>query len=500
LPITSVVSAHRQIRFADDDMARFSDASWDRNPLHLSADYARRTPYGERVVFGALGLLRALEHSASRQTQLSRISADFQSPLFLGVAYDVHIAEDSPTRLRASVHDGRDLVMSFTAEFSDGPAPLLTPAAPTAPPRNSAAQHTTSSIVGASASGSYYPRESLDLSRHGLSQQHVAALTWCSYLIGMELPGERALFSRLVLSFAATSATGPLAYQATVKNFDDRFNLARIGATLWIGGAIFAEGELRAFVREDVPRGSAAELSGLLPPSDALRGKVALVTGGSRGLGAAIVRALASQGCTVLVNFLKGRDEFNLLAREVHGLRPAQGDAADPAWSSSIRDQIVAHYGALDILVCNAALPLRGMALHHGAAERLADYVARSVALASTPMATLLDSVAERNGWNVVISSAAVEEPPSDWPHYVSAKAAIEALARVAALQYPSISTLVVRPPRLLTDLTNTPSPLSRQDVLSPDIIAARIVRRLLRDPAPGLVDLLNQNSTSQEQ
>src|SRR5262245_35499335 len=269
LPITSVVSAPRQIRFADDDMARFSDASWDRNPLHLSADYARRTPYGERVVFGVLGLLRALEHSAPRQTQLSRITADFQSPLFLGVAYDVHIAEDSPTRLRASVHDGRDLVMSFTAEFSDGPAPLLTPAAPTAPPRHSAAQHTTSSIVGASASGSYYPRESRDLTRQGLSQQHVAALTWCSYLIGMELPGERALFSRLVLSFAATSAAGPLAYQATVKNFDDRFNLARIGATLWIGGAMFAEGELRAFVREDVPRRSAAELSSLLPPSDA---------------------------------------------------------------------------------------------------------------------------------------------------------------------------------------------------------------------------------------
>ncbi|MGC3974615.1 MAG: MaoC/PaaZ C-terminal domain-containing protein [Nitrospira sp.] len=43
------------VRFTKQDLARFSGASRDRNPLHISEDYARTTPYAEPVVFGVLG-------------------------------------------------------------------------------------------------------------------------------------------------------------------------------------------------------------------------------------------------------------------------------------------------------------------------------------------------------------------------------------------------------------------------------------------------------------
>jgi NAD(P)-dependent dehydrogenase (short-subunit alcohol dehydrogenase family) len=131
------------------------------------------------------------------------------------------------------------------------------------------------------------------------------------------------------------------------------------------------------------------------------------------------------------------------------------------------------------------------MALHANVAPRLAAYVGQTVALTSTPLATFLDELADRKGWCVVISSAAVDELVAEWPHYVSAKAAVEALAQIAARQQPTVSFLTVRPPRLLTDLTNTASPLSRQDSLTPEPIAAAIVARLIGDPAPGTVELL---------
>jgi acyl dehydratase len=68
--------------FTTQDLAQFSAASGDRNPLHLSEEYARATPYGEPVVFGMLGVLAALGHLADRQDRLlQRLSVEFRNPL-----------------------------------------------------------------------------------------------------------------------------------------------------------------------------------------------------------------------------------------------------------------------------------------------------------------------------------------------------------------------------------------------------------------------------------
>jgi NAD(P)-dependent dehydrogenase (short-subunit alcohol dehydrogenase family) len=299
------------------------------------------------------------------------------------------------------------------------------------------------------------------------------------------------------LRFADGRSTvdGPIAYRASVASFDDRFNLLKVAAQLARGDVPLCEAELRAFVREDLPAGGRSELARRLPDSRALEGRVALVTGGSRGLGARIVQALASQGCTVFANFLRSRTEMERIAAEVADapgvVVPIQGDVGDPRSCQQIRQRIVSEYGGLDVLVCNAALPLQPMALHANFATRLAKYVSQSVALASTPIATLSDLTSQRCGWTVIISSAAVASPPAEWPHYVSAKTAIEALAHVAALQHPRVSYLVVRPPKLLTDLTNVPAPVSRLGALGPEVVAARLTERLLGPPTPGRVELL---------
>jgi NAD(P)-dependent dehydrogenase (short-subunit alcohol dehydrogenase family) len=117
--------------------------------------------------------------------------------------------------------------------------------------------------------------------------------------------------------------------------------------------------------------------------------------------------------------------------------------------------------------------------------------------MVSTPLAYFLPILAERSGLTLIVSSAAVDEPVAEWPHYVAGKHAVEGLARVAAVEYPATKVVVVRPPRLLTDLTNTP--LGRDAALGADAAAAIFVRALVEDESIprgfGVLDLFGQKA-----
>jgi NAD(P)-dependent dehydrogenase (short-subunit alcohol dehydrogenase family) len=142
-----------------------------------------------------------------------------------------------------------------------------------------------------------------------------------------------------------------------------------------------------------------------------------------------------------------------------------------------LQERVGREYGRLDLLVCNACPPVLPSWLELPAVQRVREHLSQSVALVLTPMAAFLNTLADSKGWNVLISSIAVRDPPRDWPHYVGAKCALEGLVRVAALEYPDVRFLVVRAPRLLTDQTNTP--LGRLGALSPALVAAKLTARL---------------------
>jgi NAD(P)-dependent dehydrogenase (short-subunit alcohol dehydrogenase family) len=100
-----------------------------------------------------------------------------------------------------------------------------------------------------------------------------------------------------------------------------------------------------------------------------------------------------------------------------------------------------------------------------------------------------LELLNRSGGCAVIISSVAAEQPVKDWPHYVAAKRAVEALARVAPLQYPKVASLIVRPRKLLTTMTNTP--LGHLGATSPGLFADRIAQRLEHPLEPGKTEIL---------
>ena len=104
-------------------------------------------------------------------------------------------------------------------------------------------------------------------------------------------------------------------------------------------------------------------------------------------------------------------------------------------------------------------------------------------------MSTFLGLLAHQAGWNIILSSSYVKELPAAFAHYVTAKCALEGLVNWAAVQYPTVRHRIVRPPKLLTDQTNTT--VGRQGAMNVEQVAASIVRQICQPHQPAAVQIM---------
>ena len=169
-----------------------------------------------------------------------------------------------------------------------------------------------------------------------------------------------------------------------------------------------------------------------------LDGRIALVTGGSRGIGRGISELLAAEGATVAVNFRRDREAAD---ETVSAITAAGGSAAayaasvdDPGECASLVDSVVGDFGGIDILVCNAGIASKGRAVADTDPEEMVRVVATH-ALGPHHLSRLaLPSMRERaraigRGDIVMISSVATSSMAANGAPYNMGKAALEALA-----------------------------------------------------------------------
>ena len=98
-----------------------------------------------------------------------------------------------------------------------------------------------------------------------------------------------------------------------------------------------------------------------------LKGKVAVVTGASRGIGRAVALKLASMNATVIVNYAGSKDKAESVVKEIQEMgktaEAVQCDVSDFEQCSQLIQQVQEHYGRIDILVNNAGITRDGLAM-----------------------------------------------------------------------------------------------------------------------------------------
>ena len=193
-----------------------------------------------------------------------------------------------------------------------------------------------------------------------------------------------------------------------------------------------------------------------------LKDQIALVTGGSRGIGCGIVRAFAREGAKVAFVYRGNREAADILVNELTQAGGAvlalQGDGAQPSTASRCIEQVQQAWGGrLDILVNNAGV------IRDGLFVRMSEDDWRTV------MSTNLDSVfrfcriaaelmalKQRAGRIINISSLAAEHVNKGQANYVASKGAINAFTRALAIELAARNVTVnaIAPGFIETDMS----------------------------------------------
>ena len=194
-----------------------------------------------------------------------------------------------------------------------------------------------------------------------------------------------------------------------------------------------------------------------------LKDQIAVVTGGSRGIGKAIVQTLAREGAKVAFVYRGSADAARLLEEEVKtsgGIAKAyQADVSDPTAAEKVIEAVIAEWGRVDILVNNAGVIRDKLFLQMERDDwdavmntNLGGPFAFCKAVAR-PMA-----FKQRSGRIVNVSSIAAEHVNVGQANYAASKGAINSFTKVLAAELGRRNVLVhaVAPGFIETDMTGT--------------------------------------------
>jgi len=192
---------------------------------------------------------------------------------------------------------------------------------------------------------------------------------------------------------------------------------------------------------------------------DGLRGRIALITGGSRGIGAAISRALAEAGASVAINYRERADSANKLADDLRktGLSvvTVQADVSQADAVAKMVEVVKSELGAIDILINNAGIAItRGIDnLSESDFDLTIAVNLKSVFLCTQAVLPMMRT--KQWGRIVNISSGAARGAGAIGPHYNASKAGLEGLTRgyAARLVKEGITVNAVAPSLIETDM-----------------------------------------------
>ena len=177
-----------------------------------------------------------------------------------------------------------------------------------------------------------------------------------------------------------------------------------------------------------------------------LKGKAALVTGGSRGIGKAIALRLAEEGADVMINFFTNRTKAKETVEEIHkkGVKAesVRGNVGDPVHVQKIFNAVREKFGKLDIFISNAATGVLKPILDITSKDwqRTMDINSRALLLGAQEAAKLMEG---RGGRIISLTSMGSSRWIPKYSAVGTSKAAIESLTRYLAVELAPMKIIV---------------------------------------------------------
>lgn len=206
---------------------------------------------------------------------------------------------------------------------------------------------------------------------------------------------------------------------------------------------------------------------------NSLKGKTAIVTGASRGIGRAVAQELAARGCNIVVDYAgneKAAEETVKLCQESGASAVSvRADVSDENAVIELVKKTQEHFGSIDILVNNAGITRDNLMLRMSA-EDFDEVISKNLrgAFLMTKYAGKI-MLKQRAGSIVNISSIVGLHGNAGQANYSASKAGIIGLTKTTALEYASrgITANAIAPGFIATDMTSSLSDKVKESMLS---------------------------------
>ncbi|MGB5811763.1 MAG: 3-oxoacyl-ACP reductase family protein [Polyangiales bacterium] len=222
-----------------------------------------------------------------------------------------------------------------------------------------------------------------------------------------------------------------------------------------------------------------------------LAGKIAIVTGGSRGIGRATCVALAEAGALVVINFRSNEDAANetlRLVTEAGGQgETLRFDVADPDAVDAAIKQTSQKHGKIDVLVNNAGISIDQLLLRVSAKDLETTWATNVNGALFCAKACIKSMMRKRHGRIINLSSVVAESGNPGQVVYSASKAALLGVTRTLAREYASrgITVNAISPGFIETDMTSELPEAAHQGIIDqtplgrvgrPEEVAAAVV------------------------
>lgn len=193
-----------------------------------------------------------------------------------------------------------------------------------------------------------------------------------------------------------------------------------------------------------------------------LTGKIALVTGASRGIGAATAIKLAQNGATVAVNYNnsegKAKEVVDTIVKNGSTAIALKANIFDKTESEMMVSQVEQLLGKIDVLVLNAGANFKMASFMEQSWEDFENKILREVKGSFWTIKAVLPSMIERKSGSIIIVSSGLSRKPGlGFSTHTTAKSALDGFAKALALEFGpmGIRVNVIAPGLTLTDATS---------------------------------------------